>query len=125
MREIKFRAWNPMGRVMTGGLHINTLLLTCDLQDEVYKTIIWLQYTGLKDRNGKEIYEGDVVDILLRFSDCESFEMAVIEFKSGAFWFDAKRVGYVDCNWHHYNESDREVIGNIYSNPELLKDIKV
>ena len=116
MREIKFRAWDG-----------NQMLDPEDIsQAPEYRK--WLgkfdyelmQYTGLKDKNGKEIYEGDIIDILLRFSDCESYEIALVEFIDGAFWFDAKIFGYEDCNWHHYNDSDREVIGNIYENPELL-----
>ena len=118
MREIKFRAWDgekmlPPEDITQAPEHRKWL------GKHDYSL---MQFTGLLDKNGIPIYEGDIIDILLRFYDCESFEMAVIEFRSGAFWFDAKQVGYVDCNWHHYNESDRQVIGNIYENPELLKE---
>lgn len=81
-----------------------------------------MQFTGLYDKNGKEIYEGDVIRILLRRHMEDSvFANAEIRFEGAAFWFDAPKVGFTDCNWHFYNQSDREVIGNIYENPELLK----
>ena len=120
MRTLKFRAWNRDEMEYIEDMYW--------FEENYYHSTdynggdILMQFTGLHDKNGIPIYEGDIIDILLRFYDCESFEMAVIEFRSGAFWFDAKQVGYVDCNWHHYNESDRQVIGNIYENPELLKE---
>lgn len=117
MRTIKFRAWDG-----------NQMLEPEDLsQSPEYRK--WLgkfdyelmQFTGLKDCNGKEIYEGDLIKILLRFLDCESHEIAIVKFENGCFWFDAEQVGYMDCNWRYHNESDREVIGNIYEDEILLK----
>lgn len=78
------------------------------------------QFTGLYDRNGEEIYEGDI----LRISD---FANVVCEFRHGTF-------GYMYCNDFHsfagntnytFNpkntDDDFEIIGNVYDNPELLK----
>ena len=66
------------------------------------------QFTGLHDKNGKEIYEGDIV--LIREG------IAVITFYCGSFWCDF---------WTMLLLSDRcvevEVIGNIHENPELIK----
>lgn len=67
-----------------------------------------LEFTGLKDKNGKEIYEGDIVDYVL---DDEHFKMAV------EFVFQDNLTGY-DLT----EENEPEVLGNIYSNPELLKE---
>lgn len=82
------------------------------------------QFTGLLDKNGEEIYEGDI----LRVSD---FTNVVCEFRHGAF-------GYIYCNEFHpfagntnytFNpkntDKNFEVIGNIHDNPELLKGGKV
>lgn len=68
------------------------------------------QYTGLRDKNNKEIYEGDIVKY---FYDTPS----VVEFVQGAF--KLKR----DCcfDTFSYLEGEVEVIGNIYENPELLE----
>jgi uncharacterized phage protein (TIGR01671 family) len=87
------------------------------------KTIV--EYTGLKDRNGEEIYEGDILELKYPLSsiDEEDFEdyrliRVVINFQSGCFWFSGN--GFTDCNWHFYNSEDRKIIGNIYENTELL-----
>jgi uncharacterized phage protein (TIGR01671 family) len=80
-----------------------------------------MQFTGLHDKNGKEIYEGDIMKLQYPlnygYAGIHNKEILVtISFDSGCFWFTGD--GYTDCNWHFYNEY--EVIGNIYENPELL-----
>jgi len=71
-----------------------------------------MQYTGLKDKNGKEIYEGDIVKI-------EGFINHVVGFEDGAFrWMN---VGPYLPIAERISERECEVIGNIYENPELLK----
>ena len=101
MREIKFRAWgkskktmyyqdfavNPDGTTKTWGL---------------YEHLELLQYTGLHDKRGKEIYEGDI----LRFPDGEVTNVIWMEYPAAFSPMDLHLAS--------------EVIGNIYENPELV-----
>ncbi len=86
---------------------------TCDPGDDGIEKVLeikWCQFTGLKDKNGKEIYEGDVLH-----QDC--YSDWVVEWEGSGF-----KV-YNFCNPGVYFPlvlSDREIIGNIYENPELL-----
>lgn len=70
------------------------------------------QYTGLKDKNGKEIYEGDIVGL----DDPEDESKGIIEYVPSAF-----RIKIGDGVYGHLIDKDSWVIvGNIYENPELL-----
>lgn len=80
------------------------------------------EFTGLLDKNGKKIFEGDVLKlqypINYGFGGIHDKELIVtISYDNGAFWFIGE--GYTDCNWHFYDKY--EVIGNIYENESLLK----
>ena len=86
-----------------------------------YKEYELMQYTGLKDKNGKEIYEGDVVSYkyLKGFSKITKEIKAEVEFVSGSFGFyEYQRED--DEYFNRDNLVDCIVIGNIYENPELL-----
>lgn len=73
--------------------------------------LIWEQSTGLKDKNGKEIYEGDIVK---RVEDGGFDIVGVVEWSEKAARFWVKR-------YYYPNGKKWEVIGNIHENPELLK----
>lgn len=73
------------------------------------------QYTGLKDKNGKEIYEGDIVTLEYDLENIGPEDYSVITFSNGCF-----RVGDGYENEAGSYLSDWQVIGNIHENPELL-----
>lgn len=150
-REIKFRAWT--GEMMLNAqdefrlsfgaekpeLHVH--LSDNDWDDIPIESV--MQYTGLKDKNGKEIYEGDIV----AFNTCEQgkesehykqkhicrFYRGVFSIGSGHLYEWSHENGGLDAplKWRHYIiygaknmymlDFDIEVIGNIYENPELLQ----
>ncbi|MGA5692882.1 YopX family protein [Cytobacillus pseudoceanisediminis] len=80
-----------------------------------------MQYTGLKDKNGKEIYEGDILKIT-----CNFYFRKGIEIDKVVWW---EKGGWLCNDWtlselidnHEEGEQEFEVIGNIYENPSLLE----
>ena len=124
----KFRAWTEEGKAMYYGVYPfkdDTLLLSYDeiAFDEVPASdFILMQSTGLKDKNGKEIYDGDIV----MFSDCDddAYVTPVVWDKNYACFgvsFSGKYPISFDYLEEFYTElKDIEVVGNIYENQELL-----
>ncbi len=105
-REIKFRAWDSdVERFVSGGFWINAT--TGNLQHLPSITVI--QYTGLKDKNDVEIYEGDI----LIHEDFEHKKDKVV----GVMEWDEKVAGFT----RFYPLNKFEVIGNIFENPKLVK----
>lgn len=82
-----------------------------------YKTVG--QYTGLKDKNDKKIYEGDIVCFLFE----KALRKEIVRFGDGSFVL-GNCISLRQSQLDQYNESRKsmEVIGNIYDNPELLKE---
>ena len=114
-RELKFRVWD--------GVDYMTMPFTLsDLQGGhpgfTFDCAV-MQFTGLKDKNGKEIYEGDVVEA----KSWQPMNYAV-EFIEGGFCFTHPKLkgSPIDINlMYSSNGCACSVIGNIYENPELLK----
>ncbi|MCK4500902.1 hypothetical protein KAU11_10410 [Candidatus Babeliales bacterium] len=116
MREIKFRAWNKDGKHMIDLNKITPLALDSKLEQEgvfvpVNNSLIVMQYTGLKDKDGVEIYEGDIISY-----GRKGFE-AIVKWSEGCCYFEWKQekpTMTAGSPKDYY-----EVIGNIYENPEL------
>lgn len=130
MREIKFRAWLKDEKKMVEveeisflgqkqiaydeivGIHSLHYTLWVDLED-----IELMQYTGLKDNNGVEIYEGDIVKCY--------YDLYIVKFQNSSFQFCPicqtcrNKVAYIFSDGAV--KSSCEVIGNIYDNPNLLQ----
>jgi len=127
MREIKFRAWDKKHKNMFKIFSLDWFRHKSNAPKGFLETIDWkwtedivfLQYTGLKDKKGKEIYEGDIIKIypvsnafmpeerVEEVSFGETGNSCCMEIMGWSLWCDeAKRC---------------EVIGNIYENKELLK----
>ncbi len=125
MREIKFRAWDGKNKIIMAPSR-NLLIESYD------GTIVWsfgydqpmskdwslMQYTGLKDKNGKEIYEGDILNLKEKKLICP------VEWDKQDCMFVIKMPGEEDdlyCAHRVIYLEEGKVIGNIYENPELLE----
>lgn len=120
MREIKFRAWdkkeNKMQQVVQilYGHEASNYPLSVDffrsVKSRLIKDIELMQYTGLKDKNGVEIYEGDILK--------EDGILSTVEYKDDIPGFGLNNSKYSLCM---YSSENMEIIGNIFENKELLK----
>jgi uncharacterized phage protein (TIGR01671 family) len=133
-RELKFRAWDSKDEKMFIPDYItNEGLIMCHNEyecpsfhpnDTNEHPLILMQYTGLKDKNGKEIYEGDITNygIIKWFNElCWDGSGSChpgFYFKNGGI-HQENDENYIDMDWHIGFEDDIEIIGNIYENPEL------
>lgn len=125
-KEIKYRAWIPKQK----GENLDVLgMVYFDLFSEDNRWISdkknynIMQYTGLKDKNGKEIYEGDI----LRWQDweqegTEKADVYIVSYKAPSFIWDCYRENQkLETNGEVLRDTKEfEIIGNIFENPELL-----
>ena len=149
MREIKFRAWDKIGKFMAylenvevigSGMsesshrfafdvNIQFSIPSIDMRGKYQEdksffdlsNIKLMQYTGLKDKRGKEIYEGDILKV---FDDNEVIDETLkVQWEEDGAGFNMVSLDGKYLEWE-YNpftaDFDMEILGNIYENPELI-----
>ena len=126
MREIKFRAWHKEKKIIGEVLGIDILHKEIFFSNEDvdcyehvdFKNIELMQYTELKDKNNKEIYEGDIVKLR------SNHGIGVIKYYDewGAFVVEYIKPRPLAVLGMNYYKEDIEVLENIYETPELIKE---
>ena len=118
MREIKFKAWDKLNKDMFNVESINfqeRRVYKNTVSYRKFEDIDLMQYTGLKDKNGKEIYEGDIVTLHNgKYKVIFNTEEARFVLRDDEF--------EMNIPFTNNNNERMEVLGNVYENPELIKE---
>jgi len=153
-REIKFRAWarigewdedgekQAFGMIDADSLAFEEFEPLCDLLKDKEDEIYFMQFTGLHDKSGKEIYEGDILEMIILGSREEYIQvnkdikgaLKTVEYKNGCWGFSPNYPEHIhidDRGWKAFWQGQDEemwdmkyfkIIGNIYENPSLLEE---
>lgn len=130
-REIKFRAWDsvnekwlwpyPDGFSVIGEVTVFDLLKQQTPEPDIYGGIEICQFTGLHDKNGQEIYEGDIIQMKDEFNTKYN-RLVVYVNQSGRYHLEKTLYENIrEAITDIAGRNRAEIIGNIYENPELLK----
>lgn len=119
MREIKFRAWDKENGEM---IPWNRLLKGLNLRNVFMKPemcgLILMQSTGLVDKRGNQIFEGDIYRYEYLTGSGVEYRNSVVEWETTEVAYEGVFHGY------ELNNYEIEVIGNVFENPELLEESK-
>lgn len=132
-REIKFRAWDTFNEYMYKSVDVNNnkkdlswFFRQCEEAGKGGNGIIIMQYTGLKDKNGKEIYDGDII-LNSKATEPENKGWIIkwinLSWKVELIGYEDAITGFSDriFNPFYNTQTEFEIIGNIYENAELIK----
>ena len=130
MRTVKFRVWDQWVNKFIPPDEIKSLELFLTVSGEVYSQKFGTiypkvdydisQYTGLVDKNDKEIYEGDIVTASHEVHDSDAVNFKRIESYTGVIRYQHSYWAIGDYKLFVMDDESLEVIGNIFENPELL-----
>lgn len=114
-RIIKFRIWDNKNKGWVDGfceyLQSNKIF---NFSDCLPNSWVVQQFTGLQDKNGRDTYEGDIINSI----DGEKYKVEWLDWCAGFYPFNERNNDY---HTNDIEDKDFEIIGNIFENPELLK----
>ena len=132
VREIKFRAWEEESKQMI--TEPEFIQVCTEKSYAVFveswgewatKGFVLMQFTGLKDKNGREIYEGDIIRYIAwtRFHEDSFPVIAKVEYREKECGFSPMICHTeVEDGFYNYEIEDIEVIGNVWETPEAIKE---
>jgi len=118
-RDIKFRAWIKNNKRMEMCIEVNPFYIgDCDRFHWKHEEVELMQYTGLKDKNGNEIYEGDILEFVATKTKW------IVSYSHGAFVISYQNSNInilYDCSMENGKLTHMKILGNKYESPELLE----